>query len=526
MDASLDHMESVVGSSSCLHVCAENLDKCSSCGGEAILSSQEASFRKSYSTFLQKLGQQLKLPQVTIATAIVLCHRFFSCQSPVKNDRFVIAAVCIFLAGKVEETPERLHNVIIVSYELRNAQDPDASLKIKQKEVYDEQKELLLMGERLVLVTLGFNLTVSHPYKPLIDVIKRLTLPPTVSRSQLAQIAWNFINDGLQTLLCLQFTPSHVAAGALFLASKFLRIKIGDWKEFLSKEFDIDLQQLKNVSNQILQSYESHAESSADALKANKLVRIGENFEQRVPNEACTDREVVESLKCSRDSEKHTSERRVKVEEEIELNMSQKTRTGRFDIDNTTCNTGQSDVTDEKEVQVPEKSYSRDDDWEFRGQCREEYDRNRGHFSAMEDEMDGQSIKNFRTHCRERKLRRLERHRSPMEGQIDSVLIGSNRYNPCVRISSRNWGVRHVSHRQEPPVRLFDSKNDLRKGVTRREFLTRLRNKKMSIKGSTGTSECLNVRLQNRLKLLRQKDEMLKKHCSWDARDYHMKRLH
>lgn len=52
------------------------------------------------------------------------------------------------------------------------------------------------MGERLVLVTLGFNLNVAHPYKPLIAAIKRLTLPQTYSLSQLAQIAWNFVNDG------------------------------------------------------------------------------------------------------------------------------------------------------------------------------------------------------------------------------------------------------------------------------------------------------------------------------------------
>lgn len=151
--------------------------------------------------------------------------------------------------------------------------------------MYDEQKALLLMGERLVLVTLGFNLNVVHPYKPLIAAIKRLTIPQTHSLSQLAQIAWNFVNDGyaenviffvfkkssnnflskmdklnwfqkecvvvlcvcrLQTLLCLEFKPCHIAAGAIYLAAKFLRIKLFcDWEELLMKEFDISLQQLE-----------------------------------------------------------------------------------------------------------------------------------------------------------------------------------------------------------------------------------------------------------------------------------------
>jgi hypothetical protein len=32
--------------------------------------------------------------------------------------------------------------------------------------VYEQQKELLLIGERLVLVTLGFDMNMHRPYKP------------------------------------------------------------------------------------------------------------------------------------------------------------------------------------------------------------------------------------------------------------------------------------------------------------------------------------------------------------------------
>lgn len=44
-----------------------------------------------------------------------------------------IATVCMFLAGKVEETPRPLNNVISVSYEIINKKDPGAAQKIKQK---------------------------------------------------------------------------------------------------------------------------------------------------------------------------------------------------------------------------------------------------------------------------------------------------------------------------------------------------------------------------------------------------------
>lgn len=44
-----------------------------------------------------------------------------------------IATVCMFLAGKVEETPRPLKDVIFVSYEIINKKDPGAAQKIKQK---------------------------------------------------------------------------------------------------------------------------------------------------------------------------------------------------------------------------------------------------------------------------------------------------------------------------------------------------------------------------------------------------------
>ncbi|CAM6101310.1 unnamed protein product [Calypogeia fissa] len=216
---------------------------------------KETYFRKSYCTFLQDLGMCLKVPQVTIATAIVFSHRFYLRQSHLKNDRFIIATICMFLAGKVEETPRPLRDVILMSYDIRHKKDPTAVARIKQKETFEEQKELVLVGERLVLTTLGFDLNIAHPYKPLVAAIKKLK----VAQNALAQVAWNFVNDGLRTSLCLQFKPHHIAAGAIFLAAKFLKVKLPqDGDKVWWQEFEVTPRQLEEVSNQMLELYEQN----------------------------------------------------------------------------------------------------------------------------------------------------------------------------------------------------------------------------------------------------------------------------
>ncbi|KAK8574979.1 hypothetical protein V6N12_062656 [Hibiscus sabdariffa] len=233
----------------------KEIEESSPSRGDGVDLKKETYLRKSYCTFLQDLGMRLKVPQVTIATAIIFCHRFFIRQSHAKNDRRTIATVCMFLAGKVEETPRPLKDVILVSYEIINKKDPAAAQKIKQKEVYEQQKELILIGERVVLATLGFDLNLHHPYKPLVEAIKKFK----VAQNALAQVAWNFVNDGLRTSLCLQFKPHHIAAGAIFLAAKFLKVKLpSDGEKVWWQEFDVTPRQLEEVSNQMLELYEQN----------------------------------------------------------------------------------------------------------------------------------------------------------------------------------------------------------------------------------------------------------------------------
>lgn len=201
----------------------------------------------------------------------------------------------MFLAGKVEETPQKLCDVIFLSYEIRNKKDPTAVQRIKQKDVYEPQKELVLLGERLVLTTLGFDLNIHHPYKPLVAAIKKFK----VAQNALAQVAWNFVNDGLRTSLCLQFKPHHIAAGAIFLAAKFLKVKLpSEGEKVWWQEFEVTPRQLEEVSNQMLELYEQNRESPASRA-SDPSASIAASTHNRALGEAPASSSVQVSEKSS-----------------------------------------------------------------------------------------------------------------------------------------------------------------------------------------------------------------------------------
>ncbi|GLT73591.1 hypothetical protein SLA2020_454370 [Shorea laevis] len=208
----------------------------------------ESHLRMSYCKFIQELGEKLKLPQVKIASGMMLCHRFYMNQSLAKNDWKTIATASMFLACKVEETPRNLKDVVLLAYELMYAWDPLASQRIrKERKVYDKQKQLILVGERLLLSTIAFDFDIQLPYKPLAAALKKLEL------SDLAKVAWNFVNDSLRTTLCLQYKPDYIAASSIFLAATALEKMelLTKKKKFWWLEFEVSPKQLKEVIQQM-----------------------------------------------------------------------------------------------------------------------------------------------------------------------------------------------------------------------------------------------------------------------------------
>ena len=192
-------------------------------------------------------------PQLAKATALLFFHRFFLRQSFKAHDGWLVGVTCLFLAGKVEETPKKLRDVIRVAYKLRFNEEP------RDEKTYFQVKEQILIHERKVLQIIAFDLTVVHPYKELISMAKAVN-----GSNQLAQCAWNFVNDSLRMTLCLQYRPKEIAAGVLYLATKYLKMDLNaslpqPWWDIVGVPVSV----MKTISTAILDMYQQHGNNLA-----------------------------------------------------------------------------------------------------------------------------------------------------------------------------------------------------------------------------------------------------------------------
>lgn len=155
---------------------------------------RETHLRYSYCAFIQNLGLRLELPQTTIGTAMVLCHRFFVRRSHACHDRFIIAAAALFLAAKSEETPRPLNDVLRASSELYHKQNITLLSYLLPIDWFEQYRERVIEAEQMILTTLNFELNVQHPYDPLTSILNKLGLSQTV----LVNLALNLVSEGYQ----------------------------------------------------------------------------------------------------------------------------------------------------------------------------------------------------------------------------------------------------------------------------------------------------------------------------------------
>ncbi|KAH9605093.1 hypothetical protein KSS87_016020 [Heliosperma pusillum] len=175
-----------------------------------------------------------------MATGQVLFHRFYCKKSFARFDAKRVAASCVWLASKLEESPRRAKQVIIVFHRMECRRE---NLSIEPLDLiskkYADLKVELIRTERHLLKEMGFICHVEHPHKFISNYLATLGTP-----SELRQDAWNLANDSLRTTLCVRFKSEVVACGVVYAAARRFGVPLPEnppwWKVFDADKSSID----------------------------------------------------------------------------------------------------------------------------------------------------------------------------------------------------------------------------------------------------------------------------------------------
>ncbi|XP_077294985.1 cyclin K [Arctopsyche grandis] len=221
---------------------------------EGISAETESRYRKEGARFIIDTGTLMDLGYSTTATGVVYFHRFYMLHSFRTFPRYVTACCCLFLAGKVEETPKKCKDIIKQAKQLLSDS--------KFATFGADPKEEVMTLERILLQSIKFDLQVEHPYQYLLKYAKCLK-GDKVKLQKMVQMAWTFVNDSLSTTLSLQWEPEIIAVALMFLAGKLSLFKIEDWSGRTPKHnawWDMFLEDattdlLEDICHQVLDLY-------------------------------------------------------------------------------------------------------------------------------------------------------------------------------------------------------------------------------------------------------------------------------
>ncbi|XP_064602873.1 cyclin-K-like [Liolophura sinensis] len=225
----------------------------------------EARYRREGARFIFDAGTKLGLRYDSCATGVVYFHRFYMFHSFKEFHRYVTGACCLFLAGKVEETPKKCKDIIKTCRSLLTEQ---------QFSVFGEDpREEVMTLERILLQTIKFDLQVQHPYTRLLHYAKQLK-GDKQKIQKVVQMAWTFINDSMCTMLSLQWEPDIISVAMLYLATRLSKLDIQDWvgkpqgsklKWWEGLVEDLSQELIEDICHQVLDLYSSKSQKREES---------------------------------------------------------------------------------------------------------------------------------------------------------------------------------------------------------------------------------------------------------------------
>ena len=185
-------------------------------------SEQERVLRGKGVHLIYKMGEFLQVGQHVMVAAATYFHRFFM-RRPLQTSRsgagwshYEMAATCMFLACKSEESLRKLSSVVDAAMASLD-KSPEGQMHWADRSFranhssheYVKWRDCILLHEEALLTTLCFDLIVPQPHKCLVQAVRQLDVD-----KPLARLAWTVLNDCMRDPTCLFFDAPVLAAGA------------------------------------------------------------------------------------------------------------------------------------------------------------------------------------------------------------------------------------------------------------------------------------------------------------------------
>jgi len=175
--------------------------------------------------FILECCKKLEAECLTTATAACLFHKFFSTANILEYDPYLIAATCIYLAGKVEDDHLKLRDVInVVHATLQRTEEP-----LSLDNEYWNIRDAIVQTELFVLRMVGFQVRFAHPHKHMLHYLNSIRdwmTPLEWSGYPLAQTAWKLLQDLYHDAHVLTTDPSITALAVIQLTIESYGIQL------------------------------------------------------------------------------------------------------------------------------------------------------------------------------------------------------------------------------------------------------------------------------------------------------------
>ncbi|EME27321.1 hypothetical protein Gasu2_37230 [Galdieria sulphuraria] len=184
----------------------------------------EKQFVRKLAAYIIVCSEWLSLPLPVAHYAVVLLTRYDMLYDlEPRTEAPYIAAACLFLACKVQETHKRLRDVVFwtVKVRTRKSRDYPGGEEVLEGSVrYVEEKENLLSAERDVLRCLHFDIFLETPHSSIVQLAK-IYGNTRENQRMLAQFALNVLHDTYVSIpfLHIRYRAKEIATALVAFAA-------------------------------------------------------------------------------------------------------------------------------------------------------------------------------------------------------------------------------------------------------------------------------------------------------------------